>query len=113
MRLNYVYNICTANTPVQRLYSKIYVRLAFVRVADMVGKGILWVDMYLRDQRALAWINLQVSSGPQQISYQEIAFAIGCHRRTARAIVHRLAGAQLIQVDKSSKRGGYVYRAVN
>ncbi len=79
----------------------------------MVGKGIVWVDMYLRDQRALAWINLQVSSGPQQISYAEIASAIGCHRRTARAIVHRLAGAQLIYVDKSSKRGGYLYMAVN
>lgn len=78
----------------------------------MVMKGIVWVDMYLRDQRALAWINLQVSYGPVQMTYEDIARAIGCHRRTARAIVHRLVGAQLISVNKSSKRGGYIYQAV-
>jgi predicted transcriptional regulator len=47
------------------------------------------------------------------LSHDEIAERFGCHRNTARAIVHRLELAGLIQIDKEAKRGGYIYRRGN
>lgn len=76
-------------------------------------KGILLIDMHDRDQRALNWLKSRTSSGAVQIPHEEIAAQMQCHRNTARAIVERLASAGLLEIDRLSKRGGYVYRVVS
>ncbi|MCL4251796.1 MAG: hypothetical protein KJ065_26825 [Anaerolineae bacterium] len=78
--------------------------------------SITLADMHYRDQRALDHIRDRAGDGGcAQISHSAIAEAIGCHRNTALAIVRRLERAQLIEVDRHAKRGGYLYipKAVN
>lgn len=67
--------------------------------------------MHLRDQRVLAWIKLRAAEcgEPVRITHEEIAETFLCHRLTARAIVQRLIGADLIRVESAVKSFGYTY----
>lgn len=75
----------------------------------MPGKGIVFIDMHIRDERVLAWAKRRLAGRPAKITYDEVAEEFCCHRRTARAIMHRLEGAGHFRVYKRAKRGGYVY----
>lgn len=75
--------------------------------------GIQTSDMYHRDQLALELIKERARSGSAQITHEQIAQQMQCHRNTARAIVDRLEGAGHIIVDRKSTRGGYFYTVVS
>jgi len=72
---------------------------------------IMIVDMHIRDERVLQYIRERAKDSREGvlITHQEIANHFGCHRNTSLAIIHRLEGAGWIDVDKRSKRGGYLY----
>ena len=79
----------------------------------MGSVGIIQIDMHIRDERVFAYLVERIGHCEAQLSHDEIAERFGCHRNTARAIVHRLELAGLIQIDKEAKRGGYIYRRGN
>lgn len=79
----------------------------------MSDKGIIWIDMYIRDERVLSWLKERAGDQYFQVSHDAIADEFKCTRLTARAIIHRLIGAGHLQVDRSFKRGGYRYRVVS
>lgn len=80
---------------------------------QITAKGIVWIDMHLRDQRVFSWISERTASGPVTLKYSDIAVEFSCHWHTARAIVKRLQAAGLIEIDEAVKRGGFVYSVVN
>lgn len=71
--------------------------------------GIVEIEMHIRDQMVLAHLIDQCRNQAQQISHDAIADWLGCHRHTAAAIVHRLELAGHVKIDRTGKRGGYVY----
>jgi hypothetical protein len=66
--------------------------------------------MHIRDERVLNFIYQRAGAKGVQIRHEDIADFIQCHRNTAMAIVHRLELARLIRIDRTAKRGGYVYQ---
>jgi len=72
---------------------------------------IIRIDMHIRDERVLAWIQEQAANGEIVLTHEQIASIFLCHRNTARAIVNRLQGAGHIRIDRNHKRGGYTYKA--
>jgi hypothetical protein len=74
-------------------------------------RGIVFIDMHLRDERVLERLKACYADRPFRISHEKIADEFKCHRLTARAIMHRLASAGHIKViDRRAKCGGYVYK---
>jgi predicted ArsR family transcriptional regulator len=78
---------------------------------QQIARGIVFIDMLIRDTRVLNWLRELTADGAQPVSYEQVAQEFECHRRTARAIMHRLEAAGEIQVNKDAKRGGYLYYA--
>lgn len=74
------------------------------------------IDMHLRDERVLNWImdraTVDGTMRPVQIRSDDIAAEFSCHVNTARAILKRLIGAQLISIERNCKTSGYVYRVI-
>lgn len=74
-------------------------------------RGIVFIDMHIRDERVLERLRNCYGDQPFRISHDKIADLFKCHRLTARAIMHRLESAGHLQIiDNRVKCGGYVYR---
>jgi len=71
---------------------------------------IIIIDMHIRDERVLNYLVQECKAGAKQLSHEEIAAHFSCHRHTAAAIVWRLELAGHINIEKTAKRGGYIYR---
>ena len=74
---------------------------------------IVWIDMQIRDERVLIWIRERGADGYTRITQEEICAEFRCARNTARAILHRLEAARLIEVTRGTKKLGYQYRVCN
>jgi DNA-binding Lrp family transcriptional regulator len=74
--------------------------------------GIIHIDMHIRDERVLAYIQEHYKGKEASITHDQIAAAFGCHRHTAAAIVRRLAGAGHIRIIQRPKRLGYAYEVI-
>lgn len=73
---------------------------------------IIWDDMLYRDERAFNWIqSRRDGDGFAQFTLPALADAMRCHENTARAIVSRLIGANMLEVERR-QYNGYVYRIV-
>lgn len=73
---------------------------------------IIEIEMHLRDGYTLNWLKQRLENGPDTVTYFELADALNCHPNTARAVLKRLLGAGLIEVQQDGHpgRGGYTYR---
>ena len=74
---------------------------------------IVIADMHIRDERVLEFIKGEARQhgGRARLTHDAIAEKFGCHRNTVLAITNRLSIAGMIRVDRSAKRGGYIYEA--
>lgn len=68
---------------------------------------IATIDMHLRDFRLLEWL---AKHDNQRIPSSKISQAMHCHRNTVYAMVKRLESAGYIQIERSQRRGGNVYK---
>jgi hypothetical protein len=75
-----------------------------------ISRGIVWIDMHLRDTRVLEYLcdRAARNGGTAQIMMIELAEHFSCHRNTARNIVERLVGAEHIVIN-ARLRHGYQY----
>lgn len=64
---------------------------------------IVRIDMHLRDERLLAWLQ---DKNDQKIPAQTIAEVFKCNPHTARAMLERLEQAGYIKIIRST-RGGH------
>jgi len=79
----------------------------------MDRKGIVFIDMHIRDERVLAWLKAHSNEHGVSVTHAEIAVVFGCHRKTVEKILKRLAGARQIQIVGAGKRGSYSYIPIN
>ena len=66
------------------------------------------IDMHIRDERLFEWLKTRHN---QRITAQEMADSFLCHPNTIYAMVNRLEGAGLIEVERS-RRGGHLYKVI-
>jgi len=71
--------------------------------------GIVVIDMHIRDERVLKWIEGQHTPS-LKISAVEVATHFKCHQNTAQAILRRLRQADYIEIEERNFRGGHTYR---
>ena len=69
---------------------------------------ILELDMHLRDERLLAWLQAR---NKQRIPAHIIATAFKCNRKTVYAMTRRLELAERIKITRS-RRGGHTYEVI-
>jgi DNA-binding Lrp family transcriptional regulator len=74
--------------------------------------GIIHIDMHIRDERVLAYLQQIYQGKETAIPQEKIAAQFGCHRHTAAAILRRLAGAGHIRIIPRPKRLGYAYEVI-
>jgi Mn-dependent DtxR family transcriptional regulator len=71
--------------------------------------GIVVIDMHIRDERVLKWIQSQHAPS-LKISAVVVADHFKCHQNTAQAILRRLRQADYIELTERNYRGGHTYR---
>ena len=71
--------------------------------------NIIWIDMYIRDERLLEWLR---EHQHKKLPAKHIAIVMKCHDNTARAMLKRLERGGRIK-KTNGPRGGYEYEVVN
>lgn len=77
--------------------------------------SVIIVDMHIRDSRALDFL-IEKAKGKDSVAVNvsDVASAVSCSKKTAIAILKRLAGARKIEIERGGRGPGdsNVYRFI-